>query len=51
MTQEMKDLRNRLDALVDRWLTAPPSERAKLIVEKMRIEEAMEQLKARSQAS
>lgn len=51
MTQEMKDLRNRLDALLDRWLTATPAERAKLVLEKIRLEEALEKAKARVRAS
>lgn len=51
MTQEMRDIRNRIEALVDRWLSTPPADRAKLLLEKMRLEEAFEQAKTRTHVS
>ncbi|MCG0238219.1 MAG: hypothetical protein L6E13_02805 [Firmicutes bacterium] len=43
MTPRHKELRNRLEALVDRWMTASPSERFQIVLEKIRLEEAMEE--------
>ncbi len=48
MTQEVRDLRNRIESLLDRWLTATPAERAKLVLEKMRLEEAIERALSRA---
>lgn len=51
VSREVKDLQNRLDDLLERWLTATPAERAQLVLEKMRLEEALEAAKRRAKAS
>lgn len=42
MTQMEKDLRARLEALIDRWMKASPTERMQLVSEKIRLEEQLE---------
>jgi hypothetical protein len=37
-----KDIRARLEGLVDRWIKASPSERVSLVQEKIRLEELLE---------
>lgn len=39
-----KDIRNRLETLVDRWIKASPAERVGIIQEKIRLEEMLDQL-------
>jgi hypothetical protein len=38
------DIRMRLESLVDRWIKASPSERLSLVLEKIRLEEMLEQI-------
>lgn len=49
MTREVKDLQNRLEALLDRWIKASPDERHSMVLEKIRLEEALEDARSRSQ--
>ncbi|HYF96041.1 MAG TPA: hypothetical protein VD969_27830 [Symbiobacteriaceae bacterium] len=39
-----RDIRNRLEGLVDRWIKATPAERMVLVQEKIRLEEMLENL-------
>jgi len=41
-----REIRERLESLVDRWMKASPSERKQLVHEKIRLEELLEQLNA-----
>lgn len=40
-----RDIKARLESVVDRWLKASPTERTQLIQEKIRLEEMLETLK------
>ena len=42
MSQNEKDLRARLEALVDRWMKANPAERMQIVSEKIKLEEQLE---------
>lgn len=38
-----REIRDRLESLVDRWLKASPAERLQLVQEKIRLEEMLEE--------
>lgn len=50
MTQMEKDIRARLESLVDRWMKASPSERMLLVSEKIKLEEQLEVERAPAKA-
>jgi len=41
-----RDIRARLEGLVDRWIKASPAEKMQLVQEKIRLEEMLEQVQA-----
>jgi len=41
-----REIRQRLESLVDRWMEATPAERMSLLQEKIRLEELLEQAKS-----
>jgi hypothetical protein len=45
-----RDIKDRLETVVDRWIKASPAERMQLIQEKIRLEEMLEALKAEATA-
>jgi|GEM_PF-1437913 len=45
-----RDIRNRLESLVDRWMKASPTERIALIQEKIRLEEMLDKLQSQAKA-
>lgn len=47
MTQMEKDLRARLETLVDRWIKAAPAERLAIVTEKIKLEDMLEAERAR----
>lgn len=50
MTQEVKELRKKLDALLDQWNVATPAERPRLVLEKIKLEESLEAAERRALA-
>jgi hypothetical protein len=50
VTQIERDLRARLELVIDRWIGATPSERIQLVSEKIRLEELLEAERAESKA-
>lgn len=40
------DIRERLEALVDRWIKASPAEKPSLVQEKIRLEELLDSIRA-----
>lgn len=45
-----RDIQNRLESLVDRWIKASPTERMTLIHEKIRLEEMLDNVRAEAKA-
>lgn len=50
MTQEVRDIKARLDSLLDQWIRATPAERAKLVLQKIKLEENLEAAERRALA-
>jgi hypothetical protein len=44
-----RELKQRLERIVDQWINAQPGERARLIREKIRLEEMLEQTRREAQ--
>jgi hypothetical protein len=45
-----KDIRARLESLVDRWIKATPAERMLLVQEKIRLEEMLDKIQGQGKA-
>ncbi|MGE5673236.1 MAG: hypothetical protein ACM3XM_05055 [Mycobacterium leprae] len=46
-----KEIRDRLESLIDRWIKASPAEKAALVQEKIRLEEMLAQERSQRAAS
>lgn len=47
MSPEVKRLQDRMNSIVDRWLRATPTEKTELLLEKVRLEDALDSAKRR----